>query len=311
AADDHLSDLTSLQGEKTSFILTPNTYLSLGTLNVRTLAKPRKREQVLSEMSRYRWDIVGLSKTHLPSSGIERINDVTLITSGKSDGVDCQGVGFLLFKKDVLFLTGDFNAIAGHSNDGPGDVMGKFGHGCQNHRGEILIDFCWDNELFITNTMFCHREQRKVTRRSPDGRTANMIYLILVGKRWKSSVLSTVSIASGDFDSDHVLVMSELLLRIWKPQQPKKSLPRYHVDLLKNIEARNSSMSMPLRSTPPMNWFCSAMHRGRKNSTCLLNLLFQCLQLSEGLALTNDKAMQALLLLNYFVATIPLLVSTL
>ncbi|KAK2726455.1 hypothetical protein QYM36_000786 [Artemia franciscana] len=49
----------------------------------------------------------------------------------------------------------------------------------------------------------------------------------------------TVSIAGGDFDSDHFLVVSELRLRIWKPQQPKKSLPRYCVDLLKNIETRN------------------------------------------------------------------------
>ena len=52
AADDHLSDLTTLQSEKTSFILTPKTYLSLGTLNVRTLAKPGKRELVLNEMNR-------------------------------------------------------------------------------------------------------------------------------------------------------------------------------------------------------------------------------------------------------------------
>ncbi|KAK2723377.1 hypothetical protein QYM36_001893 [Artemia franciscana] len=222
-------------------------------------------------MNRYRWDIDGLSKTHLPSTGIEKIKDITLITSGRSDGVHHQGVGFLLFKrakqslpvvhpvseriitiplkrtlanmtiiqKDVLFVIGDFNAIVGHSNDGVEDVMGKFRHGRQNHRDEMLIDFCRDNEHFITNTMFRHRERKKVTWRSPDGHTANMIDYILVGKRWKLSVLNTVSIAGGDFDSDHVLVMSELCLRIWKSQQPKKSLPRYRVNLLKNIETTN------------------------------------------------------------------------
>ena len=133
--------------------------------------------------------------------------------------------------------------------------MGKFGHGRQNHRGEMLIDFCRDNELFITNTMFRHRERRKVTWRSPDGRTANMIDYILVSKRWKSSVLNTVSIADGDFDSDHVLVMSELRLRIRKPQQPKKSLPRNRVDLLKNIEKRNrykTALSNKLSRIQPM-----------------------------------------------------------
>ena len=51
--------------------------------------------------------------------------------------------------------------------------------------------------------------------------------------------MNTVSIASGNFNLDHVLVMSELCLRIQKPQQLKKSLPRYCVNLLKNIETRN------------------------------------------------------------------------
>ena len=79
-------------------------------------------------------------------------------------------------------MIGDFNAIVGLSNDGLEDVMGKFGRGRQNHRGEMLIEFCRDKEIFITNTMFRHRKRRKVTWRSPDGCTANMIDYILVGK---------------------------------------------------------------------------------------------------------------------------------
>ena len=66
-----------------------------------------------------------------------------------------------------------------------------------------------------------------------------MIDLILVRKRWKSSVLNTVSLAGVDFDSDHVLVMSEICMLLQKPQTPKKSYPKYRVDLLKNIETRN------------------------------------------------------------------------
>ena len=99
AAEDHLSHLTTLESEKTSFILTPKTYLSLGTLIVRTLAKPGKRELVLNKINRYRWDIAELFETHLLSTGKERINDITLNTSGRSDGVHRQGVGFLLSKR--------------------------------------------------------------------------------------------------------------------------------------------------------------------------------------------------------------------
>ncbi|KAK2712101.1 hypothetical protein QYM36_010954 [Artemia franciscana] len=79
-------------------------------------------------------------------------------------------------KKDVLFVIEDFNAIVGHSNDGLEDVMVKVRHGRQSHRGgSAIIDFCRDNELIITNTIFSHIERRKVTWRSPDGRTENMI----------------------------------------------------------------------------------------------------------------------------------------
>ena len=103
--------------------------------------------------------------------------------------------------------------------------MGKFRHGWPYLRGELLVDFCRNNELFITYTMFWHRERRKVTWRSSDDWTSNMIDIILVRKRWTSSVLNTVSLASGDFISDHVLVMSELHMRLQKPQPPKK-LPK-------------------------------------------------------------------------------------
>ncbi|KAK2715186.1 hypothetical protein QYM36_009988 [Artemia franciscana] len=55
---------------------------SFRTLNVHTSAKPGKRELVLNEMNR-----------------IDRTSDITLITSGRSDGVHRQGVGFLLSKR--------------------------------------------------------------------------------------------------------------------------------------------------------------------------------------------------------------------
>ncbi|KAK2709882.1 hypothetical protein QYM36_013533 [Artemia franciscana] len=71
------------------------------------IGQTRKKELVLKEMNHYRWDIVGFSETHLPSAGIERINDIALITSGRSDGVHRQGVGFLLSKRTKQSLLAD------------------------------------------------------------------------------------------------------------------------------------------------------------------------------------------------------------
>ena len=43
-------------------------------------------------------------------------------------------------KKDVVFITGDWNAKVG-SKETPG-VTGKFGLGIQNEAGQRLIEFC-------------------------------------------------------------------------------------------------------------------------------------------------------------------------
>ena len=55
-------------------------------------------------------------------------------------------------KKDVLFITGDWNAKVG-SQETPG-VTGKFGLGVQNEAGQRLIEFYQENALVIANTLF-------------------------------------------------------------------------------------------------------------------------------------------------------------
>ena len=70
-------------------------------------------------------------------------------------------------KKDVLFITGDWNAKVG-SQETPG-VTGKFGLGVQNEVGQRLIEFCQKNMLVIANTLFQQHKRRLYTWTSPDG----------------------------------------------------------------------------------------------------------------------------------------------
>ena len=65
---------------------------------------------------------------------------------------DLQELLELTPKKDVLFITGDWNAKLG-SQDIPG-VTGKFGLGMQNEAGQRLREFCQENALVIANTLF-------------------------------------------------------------------------------------------------------------------------------------------------------------
>ena len=65
---------------------------------------------------------------------------------------DLQDLLELTPKRDVLFIIGDWNAKVG-SQETP-EVTGKFGLGIQNEAGQRLIEFCQENALVITNTLF-------------------------------------------------------------------------------------------------------------------------------------------------------------
>ena len=69
-------------------------------------------------------------------------------------------------KKDVLFIIEDWNAKVG-SPESPG-VTGKFGLGIRNEAGQRLIEFCQENALVITNTLFQLHKRRLYTWTSPD-----------------------------------------------------------------------------------------------------------------------------------------------
>ena len=73
----------------------------------------------------------------------------------------------LTLKKDVLFIIGDWNAKVG-SQETPG-VTGKFGIGIPNEAGQRLTEFCQENALVITNTLFQQHKRRLYTWTSPDG----------------------------------------------------------------------------------------------------------------------------------------------
>ena len=80
---------------------------------------------------------------------------------------DLQDLLELTSKKDVLFITGDWNAKVG-SQEIPG-VTGKFGLGVQKGGGQRLTEFCQENALVIANTLFQQHKRIFYTWTSPDG----------------------------------------------------------------------------------------------------------------------------------------------
>ena len=90
---------------------------------------------------------------------------------------DLQDLLELTPPKDVLFITGDWNAKVG-SQEIP-RVTGKFGLGVQNEAWQRLTEFCQENALVIVNTLFQQHKRRLYTWTSPDGQHQNQMDYIL------------------------------------------------------------------------------------------------------------------------------------
>ena len=74
---------------------------------------------------------------------------------------DLQDLLELTPKKDVHFIIRDWNAKVG-SQEIPG-VTGKFALRVQNEEGQRLTEFCQENPLVITNTLFQQHNRRLYT----------------------------------------------------------------------------------------------------------------------------------------------------
>ena len=128
----------------------------------------------------------------------------------------------LTAKKDVLFITGDWNAKVG-SQETPG-VTGKFGLGVRNEVGQRLIEFCQENALVIANTLFQQHKRRLYTWTSPDGQHQNEIDYILCSQRWRSSIQSAKTRLGADCGSDHEFLIAKFRLK----QKRKQGKPLDH-----------------------------------------------------------------------------------
>ena len=123
---------------------------------------------------------------------------------------DLQDLLELTPKKDVLYITGDWNAKVG-SQETPG-VTGKFGLGVQNEAGQRLIQLCQENALDIENTLFQQHKRRLYTWTSPDGQHRIQNDYILCSQRWGSSIESAKTRPGADCGSDHELLIAKFRL---------------------------------------------------------------------------------------------------
>ena len=115
--------------------------------------------------------------------------------------------------KDVLFIIGDWNTKVG-SQEIHG-VTDKFGLGVQNEAGQRLIEFCQENALVITNTLFQQHKRTlymDITRWS----TPKSDWLYSLQPKMEKLYTSAKTRLGADCGSDHELLITKFRLKLKK-----------------------------------------------------------------------------------------------
>lgn len=140
-------------------------------------------------------------------------------------------------RHDLIMVLGDFNAKVGNRSEIWGKTLGKHGvEGEENENGTRLLEFCSQNNLCITNTQFIQKPIRKMTWKSPDGKTENLIDYIITREEWMTSVKKTRVYRSAEIDSDHNLVVAEIKIKLEGKRLTTKK--RYNTEKLKQPEVK-------------------------------------------------------------------------
>lgn len=155
-------------------------------------------------------------------------------------------------KRDILILTGDFNAKIGNNNHGLSEIMGQHGMGTKNNNGERFIEFCQTFQLVIGGSIFPHKNIHKYTWTSANGYTRNQIDHICIRRKWRGSLIDVRTNRGADIDSDHELVVATIRIKLKRMyrRNPHEVPKRYNVRILQNKE-RNEEVGNALRECVP------------------------------------------------------------
>ncbi|XP_037028796.1 uncharacterized protein LOC119069032 [Bradysia coprophila] len=108
------------------------------------------------------------------------------------------------------YLVGDFNAKLGKREEDSEVSIGNFSYDRRNERGETLLNFLQQHNLFAMISFFAGKPQRKWTWASPDGVTKNEIDYIITN--CKSTVKNVTVLNRFTTGSDHRMVRAKVML---------------------------------------------------------------------------------------------------
>ncbi|EGZ12325.1 hypothetical protein PHYSODRAFT_336759 [Phytophthora sojae] len=149
---------------------------------------------------------VNIVTAYAPHSG-RPLAEVDRFYADLSDTLD------QLPRRNIAFVTGDFNAKLGQQINGEA-FMGPHARGIRNRNGHALADFCSTHLLFATNTGFQKRARHKTTwiQRQTNHCIYNQIDYILCPQNCRRLYMDARSWGGTLTASDHKLVTADFIL---------------------------------------------------------------------------------------------------
>ena len=145
--------------------------------------------------------------------------------------------------QEVKIIQGDFNTKVGKGRRD--DIIGEYGLGESNERGDRLFEWAKMNEMVIGNTCFEHHRKRFWTWLSTDDETKNQIDYILVDKRFRNGMINIKTLPGADCNSDHNLLMSKIKIKL---KSTSKAVKNLNLKLLKTNTAIKEQYTVEVKN---------------------------------------------------------------
>ena len=152
--------------------------------------------------------------------------------------------------QEVILVMGDINAKVGKGRQQ--DIVGPHGLGRRNERGDTWVQWCEQNDQIITNTWFEHNPRRLWTWRSPDDNTKNQIDYITINRRFRNSILNVKGYPGADCNTDHVLLVATLRLKLKKILKTKQP-PKLDLEMLRKDDTLRRQYQTTVRASLDKN----------------------------------------------------------
>ena len=218
-------------------LFTPGVHLPWPSLgwNIRTMfdktesnRRERRSALIAHELSRVDVDFAALSDVRFPEEGSlqEQSAGYTLFWSGKpATERRLGGAGFMLRTSIASKLEG-LPRVCQNAVTWKG-ILGRHGFRNCNDNGRLLLEFCTEQQLVITNTIFQQKNSLKTTWMHPRSKHWHIIEYVLARQRDLKDILHTRVMPSAECHTDHRLVRCKLTLHFkLKPRKggpPRKS----------------------------------------------------------------------------------------